>query len=133
MQLHAHLVLSFKNKPRPLLVKLFHILTLIMFYMIDPMFAKDILVKPDMNCEERHRESLLLKERWNLMCSGIEKKLKSTAVNSLLRTSFIVKSVTQILCQKWSSETDLHLTPIDQLLYTPMPQASSTNMNNSSH
>ena len=80
----------------------------IMFYMIDP-----DLVKPDMNCEERHRESLLLKERWNLMCSGIEKKLKSTAVNSLLRTSFIVKSLTQILCQKWSSETDLHLTPID--------------------
>ena len=27
-----------------------------------------------MNHEERHRESLLLKERWNLMCSGIDKK-----------------------------------------------------------
>ena len=27
-----------------------------------------------MNCDERHRESLLLKERWSLITSGIDKR-----------------------------------------------------------
>ena len=32
------------------------------------------MVKPDMNHDERHRESLLLKERWSLITSGIDKR-----------------------------------------------------------
>jgi len=31
-------------------------------------------IKPDMNREERKKESLLLFEWWNLICSGIDKK-----------------------------------------------------------
>ena len=36
--------------------------------------SKPVIIKPHMSPEERHNESLLLKERWNLIQSGIERK-----------------------------------------------------------
>ena len=35
---------------------------------------KELRIKPDMSAEERQMESLLLKDRWALIQSGIERK-----------------------------------------------------------
>ena len=65
---------SSKTRPRPLLVKLSRILDVDNILYNRSKIAEGILVKPDMNREERHRESILLKERWSLMNTGTDKK-----------------------------------------------------------
>lgn len=65
---------SSKTRPRPLLVKLSRIFEVDNVLYNRSKITEDILVKPDMNCEERHREPILLKEHWSLMNSGIDKK-----------------------------------------------------------
>ena len=64
---------KFRSRPRSLLIKLSYISDVDNILYNRSNIAEGIPVKPDMNCEERHRESLLLKERWNLMYSGIDK------------------------------------------------------------
>ena len=44
---------------------------------------RNISIKPDMNSQEQHKEALLLKERWSLIQSGVNKygiKIKSSSV-----------------------------------------------------
>ena len=44
---------------------------------------KTIAIKPDMSCEEKQKEALLLKERWSLLQSGVNKadiKIKSGSI-----------------------------------------------------
>ena len=68
--------------------------------------AEGIQVKPDMNREERHRESILLKERWSLMHSGIDKKhikirgtklfLKDRLHGEIINSVFVTKNETEV-------------------------------------
>ena len=62
-----------KLKPRPLLVKLLRDFDVDIVLSNRSKIMNGIQVKPDMNQEERQRESLLLKERWSLICSGTDK------------------------------------------------------------
>ena len=60
-----------------------------------------------MNCEEKQRESLLLKERWSLICSGIVKKyikirgtklyVKNQHHGEVMNSVFVPKPVTKVL------------------------------------
>ena len=60
-----------------------------------------------MNHEEKQRESLLLKECWNLICSGIDKKdikiygtklyVKSQIRGEIMNSVFVPKHDTEVL------------------------------------
>ena len=62
------------TRPRPLLVKLTRIFDVDTVLYNRSNISDGIMVKPDMNHDERLRESLLLKERWSLITSGIDKR-----------------------------------------------------------
>ena len=64
---------SSSTGPRPLLVKLSRIFDNDTVLYNRSNIFDGILVKPDMNHDERYRESLLLKERCSLITSGIDK------------------------------------------------------------
>ena len=66
---------SSRIKPRPLLVKLSCAFDVVTILTNRSKIPGNIQIKPDLNKEERLREQLLLKERWSLICSGIDKKL----------------------------------------------------------
>jgi len=66
---------SSRPRPRPLLVKLSRVFDVTTVLYNRSKVTDGIQIKPDMNREEKLRESLLLKERWSLICSGIDKKL----------------------------------------------------------
>ena len=61
-------------KPRPILVKFVRIED-VSKVLVNRRAAKSpVVVKPDMTKEERVRESTLLKQRWNLINSGVPKQ-----------------------------------------------------------
>ena len=62
------------SKPRPILVKLNRTIDVSLLLSKAKSLPKDIRIKPDMTHEERLIESLLLKERWSLIQSGMERK-----------------------------------------------------------
>ena len=63
------------NKPRPILVRLNRTVDVsILLSKAAKSLPKGIKIKPDMTREERHIESLLLKERWSLMQSGRDRR-----------------------------------------------------------
>ena len=61
-------------KPRPILVKFVRIEDVSKVFANRWVAKSPILVKPDMSKEERVRESVLLKQRWSLICSGVPKR-----------------------------------------------------------
>ena len=61
-------------KPRPILVKFVRIEDVSKVLANRWVAKSPILVKPDMTKEERVRESVLLKQRWSLICSGVPKR-----------------------------------------------------------
>lgn len=63
------------NRPRPIMVKLNRAVDVTTILSNRNLTPKGISVKPDLNQEERQRESLLLGERWRLIQSGVDKKL----------------------------------------------------------
>lgn len=71
-------------RPRPLLLKLNRAIDVISVLSNRASLEdKSIVIKPDMSPEEKQIESLLLKERWSLMQSGINKtdiKIKSGSI-----------------------------------------------------
>ena len=70
-----------QTRPRPLLLKLNRAIDVItVLSNRSSIEDKSIIIKPDMTPEERQVDLLLLKERWSLIQSGIDKsdiKLKS--------------------------------------------------------
>ena len=63
---------------------------------------KSIIIKPDMSLDERTKETLLLKERWSLIQSGIGKsdiKIKSSSiyVKWKIMATFHIQSLHQSL------------------------------------
>ena len=64
-----------KPNPRPILVKLVRIADVQCILSNRKVLSSPFNVKPDMTVEERVRESILLKERWNLIQSGIPKNV----------------------------------------------------------
>ena len=64
-----------KHKPRPILVRLIRIADVNCILSNRRVLSSPIIIKPDMTPEERHRESVLLKERWNLIQAGIPKNV----------------------------------------------------------
>ena len=58
-------------KSRPILVRLIRIADVHSILSNRGSLSSPIYIKPDMTKEERHRESVLLKERWNLIQSGV--------------------------------------------------------------
>ena len=63
------------NKPRPILLRLTRTIDVsILLSKAAKSLPKGIRIKPDMTREERHIESLLLKERWSLIQSGLDRR-----------------------------------------------------------
>ena len=62
------------SKPRPILVKLNQTIDVSLLLSKAKSLPKDIRNKPDMTRKERLIESLLLKERWSLIQSGMDRK-----------------------------------------------------------
>ena len=63
------------NKPRPIVVKLnCKVDVSILLSKAAKSLPKGIKIKPDMTREERHIESLLLKERWSIIQSGCDRR-----------------------------------------------------------
>ena len=98
---------SSEPRPRPLLVKLTCVFDADTVLYNRSKITDSIQVKPDMNHEEKQRESLLLKERWNLICSGIDKKdikicgtklyVKSQIHGEIINSAFVPKHDTEVL------------------------------------
>ena len=83
-----------QNHPRPILVKFIRIsdVTSILYKKGD--FSHPFSIKPDLTPEERHRDSLLLKERWHLIQSGKDRSENKSRgnwlyVNKKLFCSFV--------------------------------------------
>jgi len=81
------------SKPRPILVKLNRTIDVSLLLSKAKSLPKDIRIKPDMTREERHIESLLLKERWTLIQNGIERKFIKIRSNKIfvLGNDYVVK------------------------------------------
>ena len=63
-----------RKQPRPLLVKLIRSSDVQTILANCSKVSKPVIIKRHMSLDERINESLLLKERWNLIQSGIERK-----------------------------------------------------------
>ena len=101
---------SSNTRPRPLLVKLTRIPDVDSVLYNRSNITEGILVKPDMSRDERHKESILLKERWSLTQSGVDKKhIKNTWHQ---RTVFTVKLLILSLWQKVKLMYRIFLTTI---------------------
>ena len=68
---------------RPILVKLNRTIDVTTLLIKARSLPKEIRIKPDMSHEERLIESLLLKERWSLIQSGIERKVIRIRANKI--------------------------------------------------
>ena len=64
-----------QDRPRPILVKFLSALDANNILLNRGNISPPIVIKPDMSKEERDIESVLLRERWNLIQSGIDRKL----------------------------------------------------------
>jgi len=73
-----------QNRPRPLLLKLNRVVDVIsVLSNLGANQDKSISIKPDMTPEEKQKEALLLKERWSLLESGVNKadvKIRSGSI-----------------------------------------------------
>ena len=70
------------KRPRPILVKLTRAIDVISLLSNRSSLPKNISIKPDMSQAERTIESLLMKERWRLIQTGIDRKsIKIQAAN----------------------------------------------------
>ena len=71
----VNLIPKGSNHARPILVRLIRIADFHSILSNRGSLSSPIYIKPDMTKEERHRESVLLKERWNLIQSGVPKNV----------------------------------------------------------
>ena len=73
-----------QGRPRPLLLKLNRAIDVISVLSNRASIEdKSIIIKPDMSPEEKQKEAILLKERWSLMQSGVNKidtKIRSGSI-----------------------------------------------------
>jgi len=63
------------RRPRPVLIKFNRAIDVSILLSKTSALPTGVRIKPDMNSEERHTESLLLKERWSLIQREINRKL----------------------------------------------------------
>ena len=62
------------NRPRPLLIKLNHVVDASNLLYNKNWTPEGITIKPDLSREDRQSVSLLLSEHWALMQSGVDKR-----------------------------------------------------------
>ena len=107
------------------------------------LLSSPTIIKPDMTAEERHRESVLLKERWNLIQSGIPKNVIKIQGSHLyvrkrlhgqyINSTFVSSTTSQpspVLCPKEHPSTNAcnsvsHTS--SQLTSDTSPNSSDTN------
>lgn len=97
---------STNTRPRPVLVKLTRVFDANAVLYNRSKAPNGIQIKPDMNREERKKESLLLSERWNLIRSGIDKKdikiygsklfVKGQRYGEIINSAFVQSQVPNI-------------------------------------
>ena len=98
------------SKPRPILVKLNRTIDVSLLLSKAKSLQKDIRIKPDLTREERMIESLLLKERWTLIQSGVERKVIKIRSNKIYVKNKLHGQVTNssfVPNQPQSSETEM--------------------------
>jgi len=71
------------KRPRPILVRLTRTIDVSILLLKAKSLPKEIKIKPDMTREERHAESLLLKERWSLIQSGLDRRAIKIRFNKI--------------------------------------------------
>ena len=71
------------DHPRPIMVR-FNSCTVVMEILANRSFSAPYIIKPDLSPQERAREKILLKERWNLCQSGVNKSIIKIKGNSLM-------------------------------------------------
>ena len=74
---------SQQTRPRPILVKLQRIIDANAILANKATLSPPISIKPDMSLAERAKESLLLKEHWNLIQAGYDRRQIKLSGNSL--------------------------------------------------
>ena len=82
------------KKPRPILIRFNRAIDTSLLLSKASKLPKDIKVKPDMSHEERHIESLLLKERWHLIHKGTDRKTIKIRSNKLFVQNKLFGEVT---------------------------------------
>ena len=100
-----------KTRSRPLLLKLTRIIDVDNVLFNRSNISNGILVKPDMNHEERHRKSILLKERWSLMNSELTKSTSKSVALNLLFVKDLLHG--EIIGSVFVMENETELTPSD--------------------
>ena len=100
------------KKPRPILVKLNRTIDVTTLLIKARSLPKETRIKRDMSHKERLTESLLLKERWSLIQSGIEQTVIRIRANKIfvknkLHGQIIDSSFVPQQQQQQSSETDM--------------------------
>ena len=97
--------------------------------------SSPIYIKPDMTKEERHRESVLLKERWNLIQSGVPKKViriqgsrlyVRNALHGQLKNSMFVASTASTVSSHDPCSNEHSQSPASQPVYACTSSTSAT-------
>ena len=128
------------TKPRPILVKLIRIADMHYILSNRGLLSSPTIIKPDMTAEGRHRESVLLKERWNLIQSGIPKNVIKIQgphlyvrkrLHGQYKNSTFVSSTTSqpspVPCPKEHSSTNAVSHTSSPLTFDTPPNSSDTN------
>lgn len=93
---------------------------------------KNITIKPDMSPEDQRKEALLLKERWSLIQSGINKadiKIKSSSLYVKgTKYGYVLNSVFN-LTSSFSIQQNQPALPADQPIPPPPPNQTTPSRN----
>ena len=82
-----------KSRPRPILVRFIRIAEVTSILSRKGKLSRPYSIKPDMSYEQRLRESVIMKERWSLIQSGIDRKdIKIRMIDFLFTINCMVKS-----------------------------------------
>ena len=99
-----------RKHPRPLLVKLIRSSDVQTILVNCSKVSKPVIIKRHMSPDERINESLLLKERWNLIQSGIERKSIKIQGTRIYANKKLVGQLSNFQFNyslSWSSEPEL--------------------------
>ena len=123
------------TRPRPLLVKLIRVSDVNKIFTNARLIPKPYFLKPDMSTSQRNCESILLKERWSLIQSGILRKNIRIREDALLVNNKVYGRVADEKFQvnsEWQSDT----TPVSRApaaLPTSPRQSTLSTVDNITH
>ena len=115
------------RRPRPILVKFVRTADVSRILSKKASLSHRFSIKPDLSPEERLWEAALLKERWNLIQGGMDRKLIKIRNNSILVSGKVhgrvVNSVFQISAPSTQSQTITSHLPTSRSA-SPSPKSS---------